>query len=274
MPMSRRFDVFMFNYELDVLEMRLTELQEVDNLQHVLIEATLDHQGHEKPLYYDDNRSRFAAWNHRIVHVIAGSLPTAEQNPDPWSREHGQREHGRLGLVDAEPDDVVMHGDLDEIPRAWVAAVDPGQVVLGTNMRDHAFAVDWLGPEWFKGTVLTKYRNIISFTALRYMRNSVPVLADAGWHINSLGGPEGIRRKLQSFCHLEMLDMLLEGVDNGWFYERGYKWGPPPDLKLGEMKLKAVDVDDSWPRYIRERKCPESWFRPRSVDEKGEANAV
>lgn len=261
------FDVFMMNDELDILEMRLTELQEIGNLRHVLIEAHIDHQGHAKPLFYAENRERFSAWNDRIIHVIADGLPSAEQNPDPWSREHGQREYARLGLKEAGPGDIVLHGDLDEIPRAWAAMHDPGAGITGTSMRDHAFAVDWLGPEPFRGTVITRRGNIGSFAALRYTRNSVPLLPDAGWHLNCLGGPEAIRKKLYSFCHLEMKDMLTEGIDGGYFYERGLIWGPPPDLKLGTVKLKAVDVDDSWPRYIREGKAPASWYRPRGEGE-------
>lgn len=254
----------MLNDELDILEMRLTELQEVDGLCHVLIEATVDHQGHPKPLHYDDNRSRFAAWNHRIVHVVAGDLPTADQYPDPWVREHGQRERAWLGLVDADRDDVILHGDLDEIPRDWAAACDPGGAVVGTKMRDHAFAVDWLAPDWFRGTVITRLRNIKSFAELRYMRNmDSPVLTDAGWHLNCLGGPEAIRKKLNSFCHLEMKEMLERGIDGGYFYERGTRWGPAPEFELGAVQFQAVDVNDQWPRWIREGKAPASWYRPR-----------
>lgn len=253
----------MLNDELDILEMRLTELQEVENLRHVLIEAPVDHQGHPKPLYYADNKERFWDWDDRIVHVIADSLPSAEQDPNPWSREHGQREYARIGLRGADPGDIVLHGDLDEIPREYVARVDPGAGYIGTDMRDHAFAVDWLAPDWFKGTVVTRLQNIRSFAELRYMRNMVPTLYDAGWHMNCLGGREAIRKKLTSFCHLEMKDMLEAGIDGGYFYERGTRWGPAPDFELGAVKFQAVNVDDTWPRWIREGHAPASWYRPR-----------
>lgn len=262
----------MMNDELDLLECRLTELQEVDNLRHVLIEAEIDHQGHPKPLYYADNRSRFDAWNSRIVHVVAGYMPTYAMDPNPWSREHAQREHARFGLTEAGPGDIVLHGDLDEIPRQWAAEHDPGNGLVGTDMRDHTWAVDWLGPDWFRGTVITRVRNVQSFAALRYRRNDEPRLPDAGWHLTGLGGPDAFRRKLNSFCHLEMREMLEKGNDAGLFYERGFLWGPEPDLELGAVRLKPVEVDESWPRYIREGKAPAMWFRPRDVKE--EANAV
>lgn len=251
----------MFNDELDVLEMRLTELQEIENLRHVLVESEINHQGRPKPLYYAENEERFSAWSDRIVHVIAVNLPTAEQNPDPWSREHGQRECVRKGLEEALPDDIVLHGDLDEIPRAEAAVADPGPGIIGTDMRDHTWAVDWLGPGWFRGTVITRVRNVQSFVTLRYMRNSVPRLPDAGWHMTGLGGPDAFRRKLDSFCHLEMREMLEKGNDAGLFYEKGWLWGPEPECELGAVKLKPVNVNESWPRYIREGKAPATWFR-------------
>ncbi len=265
---STVYDVFMMNDELDILEMRLTELQEADGLQHVLIEAPVDHQGHPKPLHYAENRSRFSAWNDRIIHVVADGLPSAQQDPNPWSREHGQREYARQGLSEALPGDIVLHGDLDEIPRAWAAARDPGGGIAGMAMRDHPFAVDWLGPEWFRGTVITRLRNVKTFTGLRYMRNSVPLLPDAGWHLNCLGGPEAIRAKLRSFCHLEMKEMLEAGIDGGYFYERGMRWGPGDTLD-NPVHLKAVDADEGWPRWIREGKAPASWYRPRLREEDG-----
>jgi hypothetical protein len=259
-----RYDVFMMNDELDILEMRLLELQEVEDLRHVLVEAPLDHQGHLKPLFYADSRERFSAWNDRIIHVVARDLPSAEETPNPWARENAQREHARIGLKDADPGDIVLHGDLDEIPRAWAAAYDPRGGITCMMMRDHAFAIDWQAKAEFWGTMITPLRNVYTFSALRELRHQVPVINEAGWHLNCLGGPEAIRAKLGSFCHLEMRELLERGIDGGYFYERGLRWGPPPDLRLGEEQLEAVDVDSTWPRWIREGNAPASWYRPRA----------
>jgi hypothetical protein len=264
------FDTFMMNDELDILEMRLTELQEVDGLRHVLIEAPVDHQGHPKPLHYADNRSRFSAWGDRIVHVVADGLPSAAEDGNPWSREFAQREYARIGLREADPGDIVLHGDLDEIPREWAAVADPSGGVFCVGMRDHPFAIDWLNPDpvQFAGTMIVRMRDIASFAGLRSIRRMVPLLPDAGWHLNCLGGPEAIRRKLDSFCHLEMREMLERGIDGGYFYERGLRWGPGDTLD-NPVRLKAVDVDETWPRWIREGHAPASWFRPREVEGEG-----
>jgi beta-1,4-mannosyl-glycoprotein beta-1,4-N-acetylglucosaminyltransferase len=255
----------MFNNELDVLEMRLTELQEIEDLRHVLIEAPINHQGREKELWYSDNRERFSEWEDRIIRVIAEGLPSAEQDPNPWSREHAQRECARQGLSEALPGDIVLHGDVDEIPREWAARMEPGKWGVGAralSMRHHFWAVDWQHPDPWTGTVVTRLERIVSFAGIRMMRNSIPLVEDAGWHISALGGPEAIRGKLDSFCHLEMRGMLEQGLAESAFFERGLAWGP--DGRLGGTMLRGVDVDEGWPRWIREGHAPASWFRPRT----------
>src|SRR5688572_27564099 len=107
----------MVNDELDMIECRLTELENIPNLTHVFVEADVDHQDHPKPYHLTENIERFDQWKDRLVVVRASGLPTASENPDPWAREHAQREFVREAFTDAEPDDVILHGDLDEIPR-------------------------------------------------------------------------------------------------------------------------------------------------------------
>ena len=83
----RRFDCFMFRDELDMLEMRLHELDgQVD--RHVIVESPFTHRGIAKPLVFDANKERFRPWLDRITYLVA--------DPDmamPWAREHAQRDH-------------------------------------------------------------------------------------------------------------------------------------------------------------------------------------
>ena len=88
-------------------------------------------------------------------------------------------------------------------------------------------------------------------------RSQLPVLPDAGFHFSWLGGPEAIERKCSRSCHLEIRDKVLAGNRQGFWYEQGFS--------LRDERLMPVDVDDTWPRYIRERRCPPEWFRPRAA---------
>ncbi len=67
------FDTFLFNNELDLLEVRLRLLyQYVDCF--VIQESDYTHSGKLKPLYFDLNRYRFEWAAHKIIHLIMWKL--------------------------------------------------------------------------------------------------------------------------------------------------------------------------------------------------------
>lgn len=265
--MRRVFDTFLFGDELDMLECRLVEAE--DNPQvyrHVLVEAPVDHQGNPKPLYYADNRERFASWSDRIVHVIA-DIPGASAELNPWNREHAQRDHIWLGIADADPDDLVLLCDVDEIPSPAAYEIQP-RSMAALNMRLAMFAVDWVCPEETRIATAALYKNLGG--PLWYMRDNGPrgsfeLFNHCGWHFTWLGGPEAIQRKASQFCHLELQRMIMEANQQGLLYSQGMTWhgqpgGYPPVSP--EIRMLPAVIDETWPRYIRENRCPENWFRP------------
>lgn len=77
------WDAFMFFNELDVLEMRLNELNSSVH-KFVLVEATKTHSGNSKPLHYAENSHRFSAFYDKIVHIVVDDLPV---HSNPWVLE-------------------------------------------------------------------------------------------------------------------------------------------------------------------------------------------
>ena len=94
----RVFDTFLFCDELDLLEVRLLELHD-HVYRFVLVESPLTFQGNPKPLYYADNKERFATYADKIIHVIADLDSLGEG----MAREHAQRNATWQGLGDYEP---------------------------------------------------------------------------------------------------------------------------------------------------------------------------
>lgn len=249
------WDCFMFHDELDVLECRLTELENVPGLTHVVVEADVTHQGDPKPSYYRDNRDRFAPWKDRIVSVFASQLPSRAEAPDPWAREHAQRERIAAGITDAIATDVIIESDVDEIPTPLIVRNLRPHGFVALQQRCYSMAVDWQHPQPWRGPVATTVGNVRTFTALRDARNTAPVLANGGWHLGWLGGPAAQEHKLDAFCHPEIADRTRDGIRANRFLTEGFH--------VDGAKLIPVDVDETWPRYVYERRCPPSWFRPR-----------
>jgi hypothetical protein len=265
------WDTFMINGdpagpELDILECRLSELEDVNDLVHVAIEADVDHQDHGKPFYLSDNLERFAPWKNRLRVVRATGLPTLADDPDPWARETSQREYAREAMTDASPSDVVLHGDLDEIPDPMtVRNVRPGAGMVVFEMVCCSQAVNLIHPDKWPGTMAASVGRVDSFQYLRETRNVTQrKIQRAGFHLGWLGGIEAAWKKVASFCHPEILPRLEEGMRDDGFYWNGV-------ISHVDMEpLTLVDIDDAysvvghrrpWPRYVRERNCPDSWFR-------------
>lgn len=271
----RRFVPFMFRNELDMLEMRLHELGR-PGIVHVLVESPTTHRFVPKPLFYAENRERFAAWQDRIIHVTADlpedpvpaapGLPPAErERRAAWAREHFQRDAAWQAILaaGAADEDVVIITDCDEIPSAEALAWEgPGAVSL--FMKTTLHAVDWMVPDsCISPTAVAATVGFLKAHGghlgnVRDMRGNFPLIRDGGWHFSWTGGPEAQREKLLSAtCHTELL-----GTAEGDLITSGERWRAGTHA-AGHLPVVPVDVDGTWPAWIRERKCPESWFRPR-----------
>jgi beta-1,4-mannosyl-glycoprotein beta-1,4-N-acetylglucosaminyltransferase len=274
-------DTFPINNELDMLECRLETMDPAVDY-FVAVEADVDHQDHPKPYHISDNLDRYERWADKLIVVQATGLPTLTDDPDPWARELAQREYVHDGLrevdrrVGIDGDTIVLHGDVDEICRpVFVRNVRPkfpqfpellpdGSRDLGFvsfNQRGHFFAVDWLYPDVWGGTVAGTLKQVIElgpdpFQKMRNTRNwNVTYLSDSGWHLSWLGGQEATLAKLGSFCHPEVAERTLVGLSTDRYLKEGFH--------LDGRRMAPVDVDEEWPAYIFERRCPAEWFRPR-----------
>lgn len=251
--MTQVIDSFMFNNELDLLECRLVEI--ADAVDYVVaVEADVDHQDHPKPFHLSENLDRFEQWQDKLVVVRATGLPTARDFPDPWAREHAQREYTFQALreLDVQPDDVILHGDLDEIPTAVACRNVRPKGFVSFTQRGHFWSCRWLYGPW-QGTVAARARDIRTFGAMRDARNITPTrLPNAGWHLSWLGGGEVARAKVGSFCHPEVEARIIDGLADESFLRDG--------IHVDGVKMTRCEVDRSFPKWIREGRCPESWL--------------
>ena len=259
-------DSFPFHDELDILEMRLTELYDAVDW-FVLVEADVTHQDAAKPAWYLENAERFAPFADKIVPVLATGLPTLADDPDPWARELAQREHIATGLAQidgVDGDTIVLQSDVDEIPRAAHAGNVRPNGFTGFHQRGHFWAIDWSYPPGWNGTVaatvgfLGSLRSPTPFGLMRNARNQClipPGYDDAGWHFSWLGGPDRVTKKVNSFCHPEVEDRIRGAIDNDNFYWRA-------GFHVDGVEMRPVDIDDTWPKWIVDGNAPTSWFRP------------
>jgi hypothetical protein len=252
----------MFRDELDMLQCRLETLAPYD-VTTVLVEADCTHRGVPKPLHYAENRDRFTPWNHKVISTVA-ELTQSE----PWAREHAQR-NAAWPVINAmaADDDVVLICDLDEIPSPGLLKWDGKPPVISVRMRTFLFAVDWevpqehLPPQCVAATVAylrSQAQHGRGLAEVRDNRDAYPVALNGGWHFSWCGGPERQREKLETAtCHTELL-----GTVEGGLIASGERYRTSQDG--GGLPVVPVDVDETWPAYVAERRCPSEWYRPRA----------
>lgn len=200
------YDCFSFFNELDVLELRLEILSDVVD-KFVLVEATKTHSNKHKPLYFSENKERFAKWSDKIIHIIVDTYPEFRTS---WTYENYQRNCIMEGLKDCNDNDVIIISDVDEIPNPnKILEASKLSGIKCLEMRMHNYYLNYwcyTSPKWSSAKILTYGdlrkpldENLYSVvclpelnegttpTKVRMYRKCIPV-SDAGWHFSYLGG--------------------------------------------------------------------------------------
>lgn len=233
------YDCFTFYNELDLLELRLTELY--DSVDYfVLVEANTTFTNRVKPYLFEENSARFAQFADKIRHIQI-QLP---QSSNPWDNEKFQRDSILNGLADAEDDDIIIISDVDEIPRK--SAVEyikkSSQALFAFRMTISNFRFNYvkLNPDRYNIWAMAGRRSVFdeitpdSFRNLRFQFMSAPyqysnegceVVEHGGWHFGYMGDRDYLIDKAQSFSHTEVnRPEFIAQIDPEASMQKGTSW--------------------------------------------------
>jgi beta-1,4-mannosyl-glycoprotein beta-1,4-N-acetylglucosaminyltransferase len=287
------YDCFTFFNELELLELRLNELAGVVD-KFVVVEATRTFSNQPKPLYFQENRERFAAFADKIIHVVVNDSPDTS---DAWEVQRMQRNCIGRGLTQCRPDDWIMVSDLDEIPRA--TAVEQARLTLPFKTdpvsnavhsalnstlvksifhrkgfrqrlrRNHPYVLRFEQGHYCYylncrsstvsyGTRMMYYRDFSCAEEMRY--TGYKIIKDGGWHFSWMGGVERMEKKIAACSHREHDQPQFNNPQN---LARAINDGSP---LFNEKRQHAfVPLDETFPRYLFEN--PEKfsqWLKPVS----------
>jgi len=272
------YDCFPFFNELDLLELRLNELDPVVD-KFVIVEATRTHQNKEKPLYFNENKKRFEKFKDKIIHIIVDHYP--DNISSPWDLENYQRNKIMEGLVDCKPDDVIIISDLDEIPKPEkiIDNKDTNSIKIFRGRVFYYFlnltpkkGSVWTGSAMIKYKYLTtpqKLRNLVisyaetqnphliprlkgilssNILTLSYKLKgqSIEIVKDALWHFSYLGGPQKIIEKIEAYAHQEYNTKEFKSEER--IKEAIYSG---KSIFGDDIKLEPVPIDETFPKYLR-----------------------
>jgi beta-1,4-mannosyl-glycoprotein beta-1,4-N-acetylglucosaminyltransferase len=273
------YDCFLFNNELDLLQIRLEELYDVVDY-FVLCECATTFAGERKELHYALNKERFKAFHEKIIHFVIPDPPSSSYitnpaNPEKKVSQFWQRNQMAVSFQQAKDHDLILISDLDEIPRSEVLAdvyklcywgncvvfFDQQWYQLFLNLRvsghhSQVFARQksfhnvnnerWLGTFSSTALRLRKIYNsdINAVWSMKWGQRSLSeqVFRDAGWHLSYMGGIDGVLKKFKANGMVSLSSRLINELRLG-------QWGG--------SQLQLEDTIDQLPRSVTEH--PELW---------------
>lgn len=251
----RIFDCFTFYNELDLLQLRISELYDkVDYF--VIVEANTTFTSKPKYFMYEKARARFAKWADKIIHVKVLDMPFSK---NPWDNEKFQRDAIVRGIGSAEPDDIIIVSDLDEIPRP--EAIDyirqSQQSLFAMRMPLFNFKYNYmrLTPGHYDVWGMAARKSILDQTTpdllrglrfnffdlpYQYSIDGCEVIEHAGWHFGYLGDNAYLRDKAQSFSHQEVnYPEFLANIDVDKSIAERKEWDRNQSARYGIVELDA-----------------------------------
>jgi hypothetical protein len=253
-------DAFCFFNELDLLELRLEILGPYTD-KFILVESRETFSGIPKPLYYEENKEKFAKWQDKIIHIIVPNL--ALMNPDRLFERHWYAyELIEEKLQDFDPETIVFSSDLDEVwnPEILKKFEDGtyplDKEIYTLSLWNYSYYLNMRSSEGWMDSLVTRNKNVFPGFTKRYRTEHQPLIENAGWHFTNVGGVEQIIKKIEAYDHAnEVLPTLSnykgygikERMEQGYDYlGRQYDyWGKPFSFYLSE---------EEWPQFLKDNK--------------------
>jgi len=244
MDRPKIYDCFLFDHELDMLNLRLHEMGDIVD-HFILIESRQSHTGKDKELYFQKHKDLFSEFSHKIEHIVIDlpneilyePYPLGDSEEDNLNkfRENYNRNAIKDALEKINPndDDIVLISDVDEV---WdddiLRRLKNNDVEFDTFktilQRWHYWSfkwdfenMTWPGPafcrwSYLKTTTPQKIRN------LRYGQETH--LRDVnGWHLSWFGSVECNMHKLKNTHHQELNKYteheVLKMINEGYLFD-------------------------------------------------------
>ena len=255
------YDCFQYFNEDHIVDLRMNILDKyVDYF--VISESTKNHQGKEKKINF--RIENFPKFKNKIKFIIADYSDKVNFDKHIGGEspiEQHQRNHLIEGIKNAASDDLIILSDSDEIPdleKLKDIKKNKKFIAFSQKMYTYKLNIQNLDESNWIGSRITKKKYLTSMQELRNLKfKKYPFwridkinyqILNGGWHFSYLQTPEQILNKIKSFSHgeynnenLNLKNIEIKILKNEDIFDRGFK-------------LKKVDLDQSYPKYILDNK--------------------
>ena len=252
------FDCFMYYDEDLILDLRLNLLNEYVD-EFVIVESSYTHSGESRKLLFDINK--YSKFKKKINYIVLKELPTDlrsinEEDSENTKnskyilnavkRENLQRNTIFEGLNSAQPDDLIIISDVDEIPNLEnnrIKEIENKIILFKQKFYYYKFNLKldnfpWHGskackrkylisPQWLRNVKYKKYpfwRIDTIFSKKKYQ--NIQIIEEGGWHFSNIKTAADIEKKMKTYLH-----------------HREFELNP-----IGEEKINKI-IDEKKPIY-------------------------
>ena len=285
------YDCFMFYDEDLVIDLRLNILNEYVH-KFVIVESKFTHSGKKRELLFDINK--YSKFKNKINYIVLENEPvdleivhdndTDDKKNSKYimnalKRENFQRNGIKKGLTNAEPGDLILVSDVDEIPNLSnldLNEINDNIILFKQNFYYYKFNLKledmpWLGtkgckyknlksPQWLRNIKDKKYpfwRLDVLFSDKKY--SNIKFIDNGGWHFSNMKTPEEIEKKMRTYLHHREYDIKPLGTKKIEEMIKSKKsiYNLRADMKNekidGTQNLKATDGREL-PEYLKKNK--------------------
>ena len=256
------YDCFQYFNEDHMLDLRFNILN--DHVDYFVIsESTKTHQGEDKKLNFNINN--FLKYKNKIKYIVADFKRDKNfinhKGGESIIEQH-QRNCLSKGLIGADDNDLIILSDSDEIPDLnKINQIKPKTKYTAFSQKMFMYKLNLqnLNESNWMGSKISLKKNLPELQKLRDLKfkkypfwridKLTQQIIKGGWHFSFLQKPSDIARKIKSFSHGEFNQnkfinekKIQEKISkNEDIFERGFD-------------LKKIDIDETYPGYIRRNK--------------------
>jgi len=201
-------DAFPFYNELDLVEKRIQYLD--DSVDFFLIcESDHTYMRKQKPLFFQENLERFAAYKNKIIlkpYIVDVNAPYVKG----WDYEADQRNFlGNFIESNFAKDDVILFSDADEIPNKdrFDEIVEKLKSVDLVTLEQETFFMNLnyreVGLCYRARALKTNILKRANVFDLRFNLGPDNLVQKAGWHLSYFFSLETMIKKVESYSHDE-----------------------------------------------------------------------
>ena len=281
----------MFYDEDLVIDLRFNILNEYVH-EFVIVESKFTHSGKKRELLFDINK--YSKFKKKINYIVLENEPvdleivhdndTDDKKNSKYimnalKRENFQRNGIKKGLTNAEPGDLILVSDVDEIPNLSnldLNEINDNIILFKQNFYYYKFNLKledmpWLGtkgckyknlksPQWLRNIKDKKYpfwRLDVLFSDKKY--SNIKFIDNGGWHFSNMKTPEEIEKKMRTYLHHREYDIKPLGTKKIEEMIKSKKsiYNLRADMKNekidGTQNLKATDGREL-PEYLKKNK--------------------